>query len=371
MVIGWVGAKDQSRFGMNEADSRQSERLEGSGRKRVGIREVAKEAGVSVASVSRTLNKPSTVSTVVRQRVLAAIERLAYVPNSAARSLSLQRTQSIGAIVPTLDYSIFARFIEAMQIKALQSGYSVVLSTCGFGPDNLDRELEQARVLIGHGIEALVVSGEQHRPELYQLLQARNIPYVHTSIYNPDSPHPCVGYDNRGAAFKATEYLLSLGHQRLGALVGLRASNDRMVMRVEGVRKALSGRGLALPEERIVERPFSIGPAREGFRELFRRDPGITAFICGNDVLAFGVLLEAQSMGLRVPQDVSIVGFDNLEWAAEIVPALTTIQVPTRDMGSAVAQYLIGELSAIPVARHTKIDVSLILRDSTGPVPGR
>ena len=307
----------------------------------------------------------------MRRRIEAAIERLGYVPNPAARALSLQRTHAIGAIVPTLDYSIFARFIEALQGRALKSGYSVVLSTCGFDSDYRERELEQALALIGHGIEALIVSGESHHPELYRLLKSRAIPYAHSSIYNPDSAHPCVGYDNRAAAVQVVSHLTSLGHDNFAALIGPRRSNDRMERRVEGARAALESRGLALPEVRIVERPFSIVQARDGFRELIRRDPAVTAVICGNDVLAFGAILEAQSLGIGVPQDLSVVGFDNLEWAAEITPALTTVQVPTYDMGTATADYLIGRLTGLPVARHTKIDTNLILRDSTAPAPSR
>ena len=243
-----------------------------------------------------------------------------------------------------------------------------MISTSGF---DQDRELAQARALVGHGIEALVVSGEHHRGELYRLLESRGIPYVHTSVYSPDSRHPCVGYDNKGAARQAAEHLLSLGHEVFGALMGPRATNDRMVLRIDGVREALNGRGLALPESHIVERSYSVSRAREGFRELMRQAPGVTALICGNDVLAFGALLEARAAGIEVPRDLSVVGFDNLEWASEISPRLTTVQVPTYDMGTATADQLIGRLAGQPVAHHVKIELNFILRDSTGPAPGR
>ena len=334
----------------------------------VGIRAVAKAAGVSVASVSRTLGKPEMVSEEIRRRVQSAIEQLNYVPNSAARSLSLQRTHAIGAIVPTLDYSIYGRFIEALQQRANDHGHSLLLSTNGF---DQDRELQQARDLLRHGVEALMLSGNQHHPDLHRLLASRRIPYVHTSVYHPDGPHPCVGYDNKGAAKQAVEHLLSLGHSAIGAVIGTRATNDRMGYRVEGMREALASRGLGLPESRIVERPYSIARARDGFRELRRREPGLTAVVCGNDVLAFGVLLEVQALGLEVPRDLSVIGFDNLEWASEITPRLTTIQVPVGDMGVAAADYLIGRLTGAAPAEHTKIELDLILRESTGLAPDR
>ena len=361
-----MGAKSSRRERGERADSRHLGR---GAPRHVGIRQVAEAAGVSVASVSRTLNKPDAVSKAMLQRVQAAIDRLSYVPNSAARSLSLQRTHTIGAIVPTLDYSIFARFVEALQDKAGRSGYSIVLSICGFGADFQERELEQARALIAHGIDALIVAGEHHRQELYRLLETRGVAYVHTSVYNPDSQHPCVGYDNKGAARQVVAHLLSLGHRQIGALVGSQVTNDRMARRIDGARAALAARGLELPDSRIVERPYSVVRAREGFRELLSKAAGLTAVMCGNDVLAFGALLEAQAMGLEVPRDLSVVGFDNLEWASEIVPALTTVRVPTYDMGTATADYLVGRLTGTATARHTKIDVDLILRGSTGPCP--
>ena len=336
--------------------------------RKVGIREVAKAAGVSVASVSRTLSKPEMVSEEMRRRIEDAIDRLNYVPNSAARSLSLRRTHAIGAIVPTLDYSIFGRFIEGIQHRANLSGYSLLLSTSGF---DRDRELEQARDLLSHGVEGLILSGECHRAELHRVLQSRDIPYAHTSIYSPGSAHPCVGYDNEAAAKQTAEHLLSLGHRAIGALVGPRESNDRMVFRIAGIRAALEARKLALPESRIVERPFSISRARDGFRELLARDPSLTAVLCGNDVLAFGVVLEAQAMGLEVPRDLSVIGFDNLDWAAEIRPRLTTVKVPAYDMGEAAADYLIGRLTGATVSPHTKLELDLILRESTGPAPQR
>ena len=331
-----------------------------------GIRQVAREAGVSVASVSRTLNRPHSVSLAIRRKVEEAIERLGYVPNPAARSLSLRRSHSIGAVVPTLDYSIFARFIEALQRRANEVGYNVILSTSGFDPQ---QELEQARGLIAHGVEALMLSGESHSPALHQLLLERSIPYLHTSVFNPESPHPCVGYDNLGAAKEATEHLLELGHRRFGAIIGPRATNDRMALRVSGIREALAAQGLALAEKSIIEKPYSIAQARVGFRELLRQRPDVTGVLCGNDVLAFGVILEAQAAGVRVPQDLSVIGFDNLEWAAEIVPALTTVKIPTGEMGVAAANYLINRITGKPALLHTELELTLIIRESSGPAP--
>ncbi len=354
---------------MTEKEDRDTEdpppkRDRGKGGSHVGIRQVAKAAGISVASVSRTLNKPETVSDATRRRVHAAVEDLNYVPNAAARFLSLQRHEAIGAIVPTLDYSIFAQFITAMQDEVSRAGYSLILSTTGFEPD---KELDQARALVGHGMAALSVAGERHDPKLYDLLASRNIPYNHVSVFNPESAHPSVGYDNVDIGRQVAGYLLDLGHREIGAVISHRATNDRMMQRMDGARAVLAAHDVALPEARIVERRFSIAEGRVGFRELVTRDPAITALICGNDVLAFGCILEAQAMGLSVPDDISIVGNDNLELAGQIEPSLTTVRISTFDMGTAAAQHLLRQLRGEPGPKDVEIPFSLVPRGSTAP----
>ena len=332
----------------------------------VGIRDVAREAGMSVASVSRALNQPDLLSAKALERVQDAIERLNYIPNSAARALSRQRMNTIGAVIPTLGHSVFAAFIDAYQSRAEALGYRVVMANTHF---DAARELAEVRNLLSYGIEGFLLAGETHDPELHRLLAKRRVPYVHTSVFSPDSPHPTVGYDNRAATRRVTDYLISLGHRRIAALPGPRATNDRMVYRVAGIREALTARGLALPESLIVERKYSIAHARDGARELLSRRPRPTAIVCGQDVLAFGTILEAQEQGLRVPEDLSVTGFDDVEFAAHVNPSLTTIDVPVEDMGLRAAEHLIAQLNGESPPRHLRIPVDLVVRDSTGPVP--
>ena len=332
----------------------------------IGIRDVAREAGVSVASVSRALNRPDLLSDKALRRVQDAIARLNYIPNSAARALSLQRMNTIGAVIPTLDHSVFAAFMDAYQSRAEALGYRVVLATSHF---DSEIELSQVRNLLGYGIEGFLLSGEVHSPELHRLLSARGVPYVHTDVFNPAGLHPSIGYDNRQATRRATEYLLNLGHRRIAALPGLRATNDRMVHRVAGVRDALEARGLALPDALIVERKYSIAHARDGARELLARTPRPTAIVCGHDILAFGTILEAQEHGLKVPEDLSVIGFDDVEFAGHITPSLTTVNVPVEDMGTRAADFLIAQLSGQSPPRHVRIQVNLVVRESTGPAP--
>jgi len=179
----------------------------------------------------------------------------------------------------------------------------------------------------------------------------------------------CVGFDNAKAIAQAVRYLLDLGHRRVAMLAGITRHNDRARARVAGVRKALKEAGIELPASRLVERPYGLAEARDGFRALMAAVPAPTAILCGNDVLAFGALLEAQRMKIVVPKALSIIGFDDLEMARHIHPALTTVHVPTEKMWGAAADRLIEALDKRPVATATEVEVELVVRDSTGPAP--
>ena len=333
----------------------------------VGVRQVAREAGVSTATVSRALNTPERVTAEMRARVLEAARRLNYIPDPAARALSSQRSNRIGALIPTIDNSIFARFVEALQKQLRAAGYGLFIASHEFDPR---LEVEETQRLLEGGIDGLILTGERRDPSLYDLLSARGLPYVLTSIYLPDGPHPCVGYDNRAGSAALARYLTDLGHREIGMIQGPTAVNDRALLRAQGVRDVLEGRGIALPPERVVERPFSIAQSRVALRHLLTASPEITAVICGNDVLAIGALLEAQSLGMDVPARLSIVGFDGLELAAQMSPSITTIDVPTGLMGRSAGEYLLAILRGDFILHKTLIETSLVVRGSSGPPPG-
>lgn len=331
-----------------------------------GIRDVARTAGVSTASVSRALNRPETVSPEIRAKVERAVRRLGYVPNAGARALTLNRSHTIGAVIPTIDNAIFAKGIEALQKHLARFKYHVLLATSGYDPA---LEGEQAVNLVARGVDGLIFMGATHTAELGRFLARRAIPYVNTGTYDPRSGAACVGFDNAEAIGRAARFLLDLGHVRIALLAGITRDNDRMIERVRGVRRALRAAGLELPRERLAERPFDVGEAREGLRALMAASPRPTAVVCANDVLAHGALIEAAALGIAVPEALSIVGFDDLEIARHLRPSLTTVRVPTEDMWQLAADYLLATIEGRPARRHTRIDVSLVVRESTGPAP--
>lgn len=342
------------------------ERLQKYPKDQVRLLDVATRASCSTATVSRVLNEPDRVTPDIRERVIVAMSDLGYVPNSAARALRSQRSRIMGIVIPTLNHAIYARLVEALQHKLAESGYSLLVATSEY---DLLRENEQARLLIERGVEAVVLIGELHRPELYELLKRVRIPYVNTYVYRTDSAHPCVGFDNRLATSEMTEFLLGLGHRAIGVISAVTAGNDRASERVAGVRAALEKHGLTLPPEAVYERPYSIASGREGLRYLRLLDPAPTAIMCGNDILAMGALVECRSLGIRIPQQISIVGFDNLEFAAHLDPSLTTMDVPAAEMGERAADLLLRKVGGQASVESVHLEPRLIVRHTSGRAP--
>jgi len=330
------------------------------------IADVARAAGVSTATVSRVLNGADGVREALNSRVQSAAARLGYVPHAGARALKLRRSGTIGAVFPTVDNAIFAKAVDALQRRFGEAGYQLLIATNDYDPQTEER---QAINLLSRGADGLVLCGCGQRPALLQRLRERGVPAVHVMSWPVGPGLVGVGFDNARAMGQAVRYLLDLGHRRIAMLAGITRDNDRAAARVLGVRQAMKSAGLPLPPERLVERRYGIAAARDGLRQLLGADPPPTAVICGNDVLAFGALLEAQRLGLAVPKQLSIVGFDDLELASHLNPALTTVRVPAEELWQCAADRVIAALRGEEVPRQTEIEVSLVLRGSTGPAP--
>ena len=347
---------------MNRSTSSLREFITVTRRWRIGIREVARHAGVSTASISRALNNPQSVSAALRARIDAAINALGYIPDAAARALASRRTRTIGAIVPTVDNAMFARGIEALQSYLSLRGYLLLLATSGYDPEV---EHHQAQNMVNRGVDGLILRGDVHTASLRRLLASRRIPFVNVGVYHPDKPYPSVGADNEGAAFRACSYMLELGHRDIGMVAAVSANNDRASARVAGVRRALAAHGLALRPEWTIEVPYHLDDARQAARTFLTLTERPTAVICGNDVIAYGVMLEAERRGLHVPRDLSVMGFDDLEWSRHLRPSLTTMHLPTDEVWTRAGQYLVRHLAGQSTTLHHEVDASLVVREST------
>jgi len=330
----------------------------------VGLQDVARAANVSIASVSRVINGSANVSDAVKQRVERACADLGYVPNGAARALSSRRTRAIGAVVPAIENSGFAVTIGALQNRVEQAGYTLLLANSGYDPEV---ELRMVKALLTQGVDGLVLVGHRHDPRLLPMLERMGTVFVETWTLNNDSP--CVGFDNEKAARQVIEYLVSLGHTSISTIAGRTQFNDRSASRIASMEAFLAQRDLKLHSERLVEHPYRILDGRLAMRSLLASGDRPTAVVCGNDQLAFGALIEATSLGVDVPGEISITGFNDLDYAAHLAPPLTTLHVPVEQMGTMAGDYIVSRLQGEPIADMAEVDVSLIVRGTTAPPP--
>jgi LacI family transcriptional regulator len=234
-------------------------------RSRTAAKHVALLAGVSTATVSRALNKPESVEPATLQRVRDAMAKLRYVPHGGARSLRSQRTRMVGAIVPSFDYALYARTTSALQQRLAEDGYSLVLAEHHY---DLAQELQVARQLVEHSVDAFVFVGVDHDPRLFALLEDYGRPYVLTWGLDGRERHPCIGFDNRAAAYEMAMHLVGLGHRRFGLLSAPLDGNDRGRERGAGFRAALADAGLRLPQTHVQYARIGLGPAQEAMERL-------------------------------------------------------------------------------------------------------
>lgn len=334
----------------------------------ITVKDIARVAGVSVATVSRALNNPGRVNEKTAARVRAAAADLNYIPSRAAGSLVSKRFKAIGAIMPTIENPIFAKALHALQAQLNEYGYNLLVASTNY---DLDDEATALQSLVEHGVDAIVLVGGQRRPQVMDLLSRTGIPFVNTWVYDPDSPMPCIGLDNEAAMFRMATYLMDLGHREFAIISGVTEQNDRAAQRKAGALRALRERGIHLRPERVIETPYTIPAGRSSMRAILAQGgPAPTAVMCGNDVLAFGAIYECLAQGIEVPQQMSITGFDDFELSSHMIPALTTIRVPATEMGVGAAEYLVAVLEDRPATLHTEFEAELIVRGSAGPRPG-
>ena len=332
----------------------------------VTLEHVAARAGVSPATVSRCLNAPDSVRPHLKARVDAAIRELDYIPHAAARALASRRSRLIGTVFPALQSSLFGGTLESLQHEIEEAGYSLVVASSGYDPDREERHINN---LIAGGVDALVMVGAERHPEIYRRLGAKGIPYILAWISDPSDVHPCAGFDNVLAARKVTQYLLDLGHRRFAMISGRLRGNDRASGRWQGVQKTLEPLGLTVPTECVQETNFDAESGSAAFRQLVGLVPRPTAIICGSEPHAYGAIFEARRMGIRVPQDISITGFDNMWLASQIEPSLTTVNTPRREMGITAAKYLLARLAGEQVSFPALHETELVVRQSTARPP--
>ncbi|MCU0904357.1 MAG: LacI family DNA-binding transcriptional regulator [Tabrizicola sp.] len=326
-------------------------------KKRSNLRDVAKAAGVSVATVSRVLNAPALVSEDTRNRVRSVIDTLHFVPSAAARAINSGRTRMVGALVPTLDNAIFARFLSSLEEGLGNYGLSLVVATTD-GDDAT--EATKAERLVDIGVEALIVSGVTHSAEFDDLVRRTRLPAIATSYFDKDYHLPTVGYDNAGAAALALHHLTSIGHRDIAVFHGPADRNDRTRARLHGLKEAANDANL-----HYFLADITMEGGMKAAQTYLRSGQKCTAVLCLSDVLAMSALFEFRRNGIDVPGELSIMGVDDLPASAHTEPRLTSVRLPVDNMGREAANAVAEWIERQIVPKSLLLRSSLVIREST------
>jgi LacI family transcriptional regulator len=333
---------------------------------RATIHDVAREVGVSTKSISRVLNDEPGVSDETRQRILSAIERLGYIPNSAARRMR-GSSRALGLV--TSGFEDYAGEIMRGMSKAAQNlGYNLLL----YVQHSPSEDLSPYHAFIGDGlIDGVLMVVPYDYEALIRLCNENGLPYVLVDYEGnlPVENAPIVTVTNRKGMLEATRYLVALGHRCIGFITG-RMSMAGARERLQGYQDALREVEISYDSALVVEGDWTQETGFRQMRSLLARHPAMTAVLASDDLTAFGVMDAIKDAGLRVGEDISVIGFDNIPMASSVYPALTTVRQPMQEMGQAAAEILIGLLEGRPpINRNLEFATDLIIRQTTGKPP--
>ncbi len=317
----------------------------------MNIQIVAKRAGVSVATVSRAFNFPDKVAPATRALVERVAAELGYVANASARTLRTQRSRVLGVVLPTLLNPTFAECLQGIAQTAAAGGYAIVPVTTDYQLAEEERAVNQ---LIAGNVDGMIlVVSNPTTSQALERLRANAVPYV--LAYNKHASHPCVSVDSEGASADVVARLVRLGHRRIAMVTGTMAASDRAQQRYRGYLQGMDAAGLTAPP--VLEVPF-VETAVDALRRYLADTPRPTALFCSNDLLAIRSIRAASLDGLRVPQDLAVVGFDGIALGQDLTPALSTVMQPNHDIGRHSVELLLKALADGVVPRA---DASLLL----------
>ena len=329
---------------------------------KVTIVEVAEKAGVSLGTVSRVMNNDSHVAPETRERVSAVMREMGYVANRQARGLKSSRTNVVGVLAPDLGTGYIGEILHGIDAELALHQLDLMLFTTH---RTATKEANYVANMVRGMVDGLLLILPRNPADYMGTLTQRNFPFVLIDHQGTGNPCPAVGATNWQGGYHATEYLIKLGHKRIGFITGsmdLGAAIDRL----EGYKSALQVHHLPYDSKLIYEGTFWQPDGYAGGSALLDLEAPPTAIFASNDVMAMGAMDAIRSRGLRIPEDISIIGFDDIPQAAMVRPALTTVRQPLEEMGRLATQLLIDQLKN-PEKEIGRIELptQLIVRDST------
>jgi LacI family transcriptional regulator, gluconate utilization system Gnt-I transcriptional repressor len=331
---------------------------------RAKLSDVAARAGVSAVTVSRALRMPEMVSDDVRRRIDAAVRELGYVPNYLASALASSRTHIIGVVVPSLTNGVFVEYLKALHDAFLPKGFQVLVLNSRYSQEEEERAIA---TLIGHHAEAMILAGIDQTERARKLLEGSGVPVVQTMELAEKPIDINIGMSQRGAGYDATRFLLDLGHRKIAHIAA--RVDFRAQRRMQGYQKAMADAGL--DSDGMVIANFlqsSVKRGAELFTEMLTNVPKLEAVFCCNDDLALGALFECQRRGIRVPEDLSIIGFNDLDFCASAYPALSSVAIPRYEMARRAAEIVLEIIRGSGARpKQTRIDLGfeIVGRGST------
>jgi len=326
------------------------------------IRDVAKRARVSIATVSRVVSSSShKVNDETRSKILKAVKQLDYRPNALAQGLIMKKSMTIGVIIPDISNPYYAEIVRGIQDGAEQCGYAVVLQ-------NTDRKRERIskciQVLRDKQVDGVIFSGGRIQGDEI-LSSLKEITGRAVVIGRHEVESPAVRVDNVGGATQAVQHLIGLGHEQIGFIRGPKTSTS-IIDRFHGYRGALEQSGCRYEKNWVKQGNLTPESGYQAAKEILSVKTRPTAILACNDLMAFGVVHAAKSLGLRVPEDLSVIGFDNIPLSSYFDPPLTTVEIPMYRVGMATMQMLADLLSGRNVEHLRLFKTNLIARESTG-----
>lgn len=332
------------------------------------IKDVAKKAGVAPSTVSLVLNNKPWVSEKTRKKVMKAIRELNYHPNSTARGLATSRTGNIGFVLDDFFCSIaepfYSRMLLGAEFESRNHNFFLLLSSI---ESRFRKGMQMPRMFAEKKVDGVILAGKMSKAFLTTIMEEK-LPYILLDYYLEENAPNYVGIDNYNGALEAIRYLIKLGHRKIG-FVGAYNAHPSFKERLKAYKDALEEANIPYHPEYVMNKPKDV-PENDAYsitKAHLQHAPIPTAIFTGNDFTAIGVIKALRELGLKIPHDVSIMGFDDSEYAMHTEPRLTTISVPKEEMGAIAVKELIDLIEGrVPEHKPSRVKTTLIVRDTTG-----
>ncbi|TDB04808.1 LacI family DNA-binding transcriptional regulator [Halomonas marinisediminis] len=325
------------------------------------MEDVAREAGVSLGTASKALSSPDKVKPDTLKKVKDAVARMGYVRNGVARSLASRKTWRVAVVYPTLKNPMFSNSIDSLQQSLLSMGYQLVIGSHEY---NKKYEIKVLQALVESGIDGAILVGTDHDDAVFQMLVRYEIPYLMMWSTDETSYPHTVGFSNRRAAYEIAKHVISCGHRQVALCGGPEENNERSRQRRAGFLAALEEENIDIKAEWLIETPFSLDGGREVVKRLLASGELPTVLICGTDLHAIGAMHQCQLSDIDVPGELSITGFDDIEFASAMSPGLTTVRVPMHDIGIEVARAIVAIIDNEAPVEALELETVIIERES-------